>query len=76
MSYQELVDFCGGNERQAWYLSHRLAYRHLEEEDMVQAVVCLLISGYVSPEWANSEAAVEYCGGQRRDVVRKALAGV
>ena len=62
MTYDDLVAFCG-DERQAHFLSTRLPYRDLSEEQLIEHVAALM----VRVAERRVRAAVLECRGQRRD---------
>ena len=62
MTYPELVEFCG-DERQAHFLSTKLPYRDLSEEQLIEHVAALM----VRVAERRVRAAVLECRGERRD---------
>jgi len=62
MTYPELVEFCG-DERQAHFLSTRLPYRDLSEEQLIEHVAALMVR---VAERRVRVAVLEY-QGERRD---------
>jgi hypothetical protein len=66
MPYSQLVEFCG-NERQAWYLSTRLPYQNMNEDQLVTEILKIMCR---ARERVAGPAAIEYIGGQRRDTLR------
>ena len=62
MTCPELVEFCG-DERQAHYLSTKLPYRDLSEEQLIEHVAALM----VRVAERRVRAAVLECRGERRD---------
>ncbi len=68
MSYEELIEFCGGNEAQAAVLAKWIPYRELDLAELNEQVTELLCRIYERGH--HGQFRLEYLGGSRRGTLR------
>jgi hypothetical protein len=71
MTYSQLVEFCG-NERQAWFLSQRLPYQNMTQDQLVTEVLKIMCRAKERIERSpgRPNITLQNVGGHRRDTLR------